>query len=198
MQKKVIVFDVDGVIIDSVSKKYLAFRSVVEQFWLIEDISVKQVLDQRVTRYLLAEKIYEVSWIHPQKTLAEISRLLALYEAPWKIYPTFKETINFIKQNHEKYIFFTNTAMDTKTVYSIFQPLWIIIFFEEILGYDTGTKRENIEYILRDYNPDPKNILFIDDLQSNIDSVAPTWVHTLLFSGDWVSLEAKVWNIFWL
>jgi hypothetical protein len=41
-----------------------------------------------------------------------------------------------------------------------------------------------------------EDILFIDDKQSHIDAVQNTWVHTLLFEQDWVSLEEKINNIF--
>lgn len=197
MSKKIIVFDVDGVIIDSAQRKLTAFSQVVRDYGLSDNSRIIETLNTRVSRNILAEKIYEVSWINTRKTLMDISRYLALYESKWNMYPVFSDTLVFIERYYEKYLFFTNTAMHSSTTQDIFQKLWILNFFEEILGYDTWTKRENIQYLLREYTSFSKNILFLDDLQQNIDEVIPTWVHTLLFSDDWVSLEEKVQNIFW-
>ena len=197
MMQKIIVFDVDGVIIDSATKKFNAFSRVIKDFWLYDNPEVRKVLEDRVSRNFLAQKIYEVSWIPHQKTLIEISRSLSLYETPWNSYPAFQTTLDFIHSHYNDYVYFTNTAMDSQTVVPVFKELWILRYFEEILWYNTGTKKENIEYILRNHECTSKDILFIDDLQYNIDNVVPTWVHTLLFLDDWISLEEKVWSIFW-
>lgn len=87
--------------------------------------------------------------------------------------------------------------MPKEKLIRIFERFEYLQYFEELLAYDDGTKRENIEYILREYQAQPQDILFIDDNQVHIDAVAPTWVHCLLFYDDWVSLEEKVQNIFW-
>jgi len=44
----------------------------------------------------------------------------------------------------------------------------------ELLAYDDGSKRENIEYIMQVYDVLPENILFIDDKMSHIDAVKST------------------------
>lgn len=103
-----------------------------------------------------------------------------------------KETIDFIKNNHSKYTFFTNTTFSKRKLQEIFSHLDIWKYFMELLAYDDGSKRENIEYVMQVYSVTPENILFIDDKQSHIDAVKTLWVHTLLFEQDWVSLQEKI------
>lgn len=197
MQKNIIVFDVDGVIIDSASKKYEAFSQVMKDFQIETHPDIKKLLDMRVNRLILSQNVERIFWISQTIIFKKIWEYLKVYEWKWKCYPTVKDAQSFIKKYHREYHFFTNTAMHKNTVEQIFLSLWLLWYFEEILWYDTGTKKENIEYILREYTANPKNILFIDDLQDNIDAVKSTWVHTLLFQQDGISLEKKVQNIFW-
>jgi hypothetical protein len=42
------------------------------------------------------------------------------------------------------------------------------------------------------YGAKKEDILFMDDKQSHINAVKNTWVHTLLFKQDGVSLEEKI------
>jgi methionine salvage enolase-phosphatase E1 len=107
----------------------------------------------------------------------------------WKI---FNDTFLFIKENYEKYDFFTNTTLLKSRLQKIFLDLNIWEYFMELLAYDDGSKRENIEYIMQVYAVKPEDILFIDDKCSHIDAVKSTWVHTLLFEQDWISLEEKI------
>lgn len=107
----------------------------------------------------------------------------------WQLFP---ETYTYIVQNYMKYNFFTNTSMPKTKLQRIFWEKDIWKYFLELLAYDDGSKKENIEYIMQVHNVKPEDILFIDDKQSYIDAVQNTWVHTLLFKQDWVSLEEKI------
>jgi methionine salvage enolase-phosphatase E1 len=66
----------------------------------------------------------------------------------------------------------------------IFRDLDLGKYFMELLAYDDGSKRENIEYIMQVYAAKPEDILFIDDKRSHIDAVKSTGVRTLLFEQD--------------
>lgn len=107
------------------------------------------------------------------------------------------ETIKLIKDFSDTYLFFTNTSLSESKLKRIFNSLLLEKYFLELFTYDTGTKLENIQKIMFQYDLEPENILFIDDLQYNIDSVKPSWVHTLLFNTDCVDLEQSVKDIFW-
>lgn len=94
------------------------------------------------------------------------------------------ETINFIEEHADTYDFFTNSSLSQKRIAELFQKFGLETYFMEYLSGDSGNKYENISYILKVYGYKKENILFIDDTQSNLDEVAPTGVHTLLFIED--------------
>jgi len=194
MHKKIIVFDVDGVITSSWSQKDLITQEVLTHFWLLHLPWVQEILDKKINRILMVEEIYA---LHP---IFHPSHLLEAFNSGYKILEDsaqlIVETDTFIKKYHGEYFFFTNTAMPKQKLIRIFERFEYERYFEELLAYDDGTKRENIEYILRNYDAHSQNILFIDDNQVHIDAVSPTWVHTLLFCDDWVSLEENIGSIF--
>lgn len=125
---------------------------------------------------------------------------IVVFDVQWVILYShdriISETLFFIENNYEKFDFFTNTSLPKKSLDLIFTALNLEKYFMELLSYDTWTKRENIEYIMQVYGTKPEDILFIDDKQSHIDAVKNTWVNTLLFEQDGVSLEEKIANIF--
>ena len=84
------------------------------------------------------------------------------------------ETIKLIKDFSDTYLFFTNTSLSESKLKRIFNSLLLEKYFLELFTYDTGTKLENIQKIMFQYDLEPENILFIDDLQYNIDSVKST------------------------
>jgi hypothetical protein len=47
-------------------------------------------------------------------------------------------------------------------------------YFMELLAYDDGSKKENIEYIMQVYGAKKEDILFMDDKQSHINAVKNT------------------------
>lgn len=196
MKKYAIVFDVDGVITDSASKKYEAFSATMQKHNIENHPEIARLLELRVNRSVLSNAVFEIFGISSFQIFQEIGDYLKEYESEWKCYPMYPQVREFIEQHHEEYLFFTNTAMQKKTVENIFHSLWLSHFFEEIFAYDTGTKLENIQKIISSYELKPENILFIDDLEHNIESVKSTWVHTLLFDADSVHLEKCVKGIF--
>lgn len=124
-----------------------------------------------------------------------------VFDVEWVVLSSSRElipdTFEFIKANFEEYLFFTNTSLPRSSLLQIFSDLNMKKYFDELLAYDDGSKKENIEYVMQVYKLEPKNILFIDDKQSHINNVSWTWVRTLLFHQDGVPLQEKIKNIFW-
>lgn len=197
MKKYVLVFDVDGVITDSASKKYEAFFSVMQKYKIEKHPEISRLLDLRLNRLVLANTVFTLFWIPPDEIYREIWIHLKDYESKGKCYPIVEQVWKFIEAYQQDFVFFTNSSMHKKTIEHILQQLWIASYFTEVFSYDSGTKLENIQYIISQYGYKPEEILFIDDLVQNIDSVKPTGVHTLLFDQDSVNLEESVKNIFW-
>ena len=105
------------------------------------------------------------------RVLADInSRLFQLENSTQVI----QESYEFLRENEGKYEFFTNTSMPKRKLEHIFERLGLIQYFTQLLAYEDGTKKENIEYIMQVYEYNPKDILFIDDKQVHIDAVKET------------------------
>ena len=191
--KKTIVFDVDGVITDSGQNKENIIKDILVKHKLFELPWVSDIFWIGLNRILLLDKIYQIQAFDQDVVLGEINRELAIQESKVSLIPT---TFDFIKKYSEEYDFFTNTSLPKSSLLKIFGDLDIWKYFMELLAYDDGSKRENIEYIMQVYDVLPENILFIDDKMSHIDAVKSTWVHTLLFKQDGVSLEKKIKEIY--
>jgi len=102
------------------------------------------------------------------------------------------DVLEFIKEQSSKYLFFTNTTFSKRKLVEIFTKHWLEKYFMQLLAYEDGNKNENIQYILEIYGISSDNMLFIDDLDSNINMVKDIWIHTLLFSKDRVSLAREI------
>ena len=187
--KKIIVFDVDWVITDSWVSKEDIIKNILIKHDLFQLPWVSDIFWIGLNRILLLDKIFEIQAFERDMVLREINReLLILESSVWII----KSTFDFIQAHYQEYDFFTNTSLPKKSLQMIFKDLDLGKYFMELLAYDDGSKRENIEYIMQVYAAKPEDILFIDDKRSHIDAVKSTGVHTLLFEQDWVSLEKKI------
>ena len=192
--KKIIIFDVDGVITDSWCKKEQIIGDIFHKHALLDKPGVKEILSIGANRILTLERIHELYPIDKVALLEEINLWLRSLE---NTCIPIEETVSFIKKYHEQYDFFTNTSLPKAKLLNIFERLDLKKYFIELLAYDDGTKCENVQHILKEYSIDPDKALFIDDKQAHLDAVPETWVHTLLFEQDGVGLEEKVNNIFW-
>jgi len=187
--KKVIIFDVDGVITDSGQNKEAIIQDILEENNLFHIPGVRDIFWIGLNRVLLLDKIYEIQEFDKDFVLGEINRRLSIQESWVELIPT---TFDFIKKYYKEYDFFTNTSLPKRSLSAIVQKLDISEYFMEFLAYDDGSKKENIEYVMQVYGVSPENALFIDDKQSHIDAVKDTGVNTLLFKDDGVSLEEKI------
>ena len=194
MQKKAIVFDVDGVITYSGSQKDTIIEHVLDAHGLLCLPWVSDILQEGLNRIIILQEIQKIKDFDFDQVLTDInSSLLQLENSTMLIQKTYE----FLLKNKGKYEFFTNTSMPKRKLEDIFERLELTQYFTQFFAYEDGTKKENIEYIIQVYGYNPKDILFIDDKQVHIDAVKSTWVHTLLFDADSVNLEQSVKDIFW-
>lgn len=186
---KTIVFDVDGVITDSWIRKDKIIQEVLDKHWLLHLSWVRQILERWLNRVLILDEISKIKPFDINLVLQDINTSLLNLESSMLL---IDDTLTFIRENFERYHFFTNTSMPKSKLQRIFSEKDIARYFMELLAYDDGSKKENIEYIIKVYDVKPEEILFIDDKMCHIDAVKNTWVHTLLFAQDGVSLEHKI------
>lgn len=192
--KKIIIFDVDGVITQSGASKEWIILEILKKHNLFSLPGVPEIFRRGLNRLLLLDLIFEIQEFDRQVVLSDINSQLASLE--WNTM-LISDTNEYIKKNYQEYDFFTNTSLPKTSLRDMFARLDMWKYFMELLAYDDGSKKENIEYVMQVHSVKPENILFIDDKQSHIDAVKSTWVLTLLFEQDWVSLEEKINSIFW-
>jgi len=191
--KKTIIFDVDWVITNSASQKDKIIEKILDKHWLLNLTWVSEILDKWLNRILILEEIYKIQEFDTRKVLNDINYSLLDLESSLTL---IEDTLRFIKKNYQDYTFFTNTSLPKDKLTRIFKTHNLTGYFMELLAYDDGSKKENIEYVMQVHSTKPEDILFIDDKQAHIDAVKNTGVHTLLFNQDWVSLEEKINCIF--
>ncbi len=191
--KKAIIFDVDGVITQSGISKEGIILNILKNHNLYNLNGVPEIFRRWLNRLVLLDKIYEIQAFDKQLVLDDINTQLAALESQVPLIP---QTFEFIQNNYRDYMFFTNTSLPKQSLKEIFTRLDMWQYFMELLAYDDGSKRENIEYVMQVYKVQPQDILFIDDNKAHIDAVESTGIHTLLFEQDWVCLEKKINTIF--
>ncbi len=175
---KIIVFDVDWVIIKSTSKKKEIIKNILLKYNLYDIPWVKDLLSLWINRKLILDKIYEITPFDKNIVLNEINFEQAIIESnPIKN----DNVINFIKDNSEKYLFYTNSALPIDWVNRVINSLNIKKHFQELLAFENWSKVENINYIIKKNNIKPSDILFIEDNLNHINSVKMTGVNTLYF-----------------
>ena len=179
---KTVIFDVDGVIINSKEIKLSSVILILKQFNLTYE-DVKEILDGRM--FLLNRIIWLKEIINKYKldtTVENLSKLFTKHiEDNLDKVPTINETINFIEKEHKNYTFFINTAMPHKDIENILENKKLKQYFKEIYSFDTGNKKENILSIMKKYNFEPKAVLFVDDEEKNISDTKELEIKTLLF-----------------
>jgi len=186
---KVIVFDIDWVIIKSNSKKKEIIKNILQKYNLYDIPWVKDILSLWINRKLIIDKIYEFTTFDKELVLKDINYENAIIESN----PVKNDNIiNFIKDNSEKYLFYTNSALPIDWVNRIINSLGIKKYFQKLLAFENWNKVENINYIIKKHNIKPNDILFIEDNINHINSVKTTWVNTLHFSDYDIDIEKQI------
>ena len=177
-KKKVIVFDIDGVILDSIDlvRQDLLFRKpsmteeefkeiFLENFWT------------GLTKFKEKFAIKELS--QEERNEREAQRLLVRHEI--KIFEGMKETL---KKLSEKYILVVNSSGYKEHIEIPLRVSGVLRFFNFVASKEVSTdKIEKFKFILDKYDVVPKDVLFVTDTigdirdsdRSGIDSIAVTW-----------------------
>ncbi len=186
---KAIIFDIDGVVIISNSQKEEVIKDILQKYNLYNIPWVKEILTLWLNRKLILTRIYEITPFDKEVVLNEINEQYAILESN----PLNNDNvINFIKDNYQKYLFFTNTSLPIAWLNRVINALWIGSNFKELLAFENWSKAENIEYVINKYDIEPKDILFIDDNINHIRKVEWTWVNRLHFIDSNIDIEKEI------
>ena len=165
---KNIIFDFDGVILDSVPIKTDGFRKLFQKFpseivdKLIEyhmqngGISrykkIKYFFNKLLNQYISENELQSYANRYSKITKEELTNPKYLIE----------DTVNFIKQNHKKYNMHVASGADEKDLKYICEKLNLTKYFLSIHGSPT-IKSEIVKNILESNNYNKKETILIGD-----------------------------------
>lgn len=165
---KVVFWDFDGVILNSLPVRDYGFRKIFEEF---NDVLVNRLLEYHslnggLSRYVKIRYFYnailgiDVSDEKVQELASKFSSIMKI-ELTNKKY-LISETVEFIKQNYKKYNFHIVSGSDEKELNYLCEKLDLSKFFKTIEGSPTP-KNELVKNILGKYNYNSNECILIGD-----------------------------------
>jgi len=164
---KAIIFDFDGVIIDSMGIKSEAFAHIYSKYG--KDIKEKVVAHHQsnggMSRYKKF-KLYHKEFLNIELTDEEIKVMDKQFSefvmSKISDAPFVKGILDFLEQNKKYYKFFISSGTPQYELNQVVKLLGIEHYFERIFG-SPDNKEKHIEMILKEYFFHPKTVLFIGD-----------------------------------
>lgn len=203
-----IIFDCDGVILDSVNIKTNTFAMLFSQHG--EDF-VKEVVDYHlanggVSRYekfkyyyteLLGQDLDSTKMLELDNSFNEIS-FQSILQTPF-----ISGAIQFIRQNYRKWSLYVASGAPERELLEIFDKRGLLKYFKGVYGSPTS-KKNLVAKIVKDNQVDPESVLMIGD--SDTDEEAASFVGTrfLGVGSSWpyndslidlVELESYIYNL---
>jgi HAD superfamily hydrolase (TIGR01549 family) len=165
---KNIIFDFDGVILDSVPVKTEAFRKLFEDF---PSNKVNQLIEYHienggVSRYMKIKYFFE-NILNQSISKEDIQSYAKKYSELTKeeltnSRYTIKDTLNFIKDNYKKYKMHIASGADENDLKYICDKLDLTKYFLSING-SPMVKTKIVKNILNDYNYKKEETILIGD-----------------------------------
>lgn len=167
MNLKAIIFDFDGVVVDSVRVKVQAFYDLYLPFGEAIAQKVAQYHEQNggISRF---EKI---RYFHKNLLKKDISeeevqvlanRFSELVKEKVISASFIAGVLDFLEKNYQKYLFFVSTGTPETEILEIAKAQKIDHYFKEIYG-SPDRKILHIERIMRKYNLTAEDLIFIGD-----------------------------------
>ncbi len=168
---KAIIFDFDGVLVESAHIKTNAFRQLFSS-WddKVEEIVSYHMENMGISRYVKFKHFYE-NILHEEYSEAVGQQLGAEFSNAVldeiKKAPYVNGAEEFLHANHQKYLLFIASGTPQEELDEIISCRGMEKFFKEIHG-TPRTKREIVEGILHKYNIKRDEAVFIGDAESDM------------------------------
>jgi len=162
---KAIIFDFDGVIIESFDIKTQAFRELFKESDKVDEIVEYHKQNGGVSRYKKFRYIYSEILKTPldEKTFKELGEKFSnLVVEEVKKCPYVPGALEFINENSKNLKLFIASGTPEEELISIVDARGISKYFKGIFG-SPATKSEIIQQILKRENLDRKDAIFIGD-----------------------------------
>lgn len=178
---KTIIFDLDGVILESVDVKTNAFAKLFEKDY---PDKIKAIVDYHthhmgVSRFVKFRHIYKDILKkslseQKEKELGEQFSALALkgvLECPF-----VKGAAEFIKDNYKKYTFFVISGTPDGELKDVVEKRGIRSYFKEVYGSPPG-KTQKVAEVLKENKLKPEETLFIGDATTDYQAAKDNGLH---------------------
>lgn len=180
---KVIVFDFDGVIINSVNMSYDLFSEILPDLTMQEFMEMFKMNIFRSLMRKVQEKNINITALEMEQILSERYKMLM---DGCLTYDGIGKLAYYLKNNG--YILAINSSGLETNINSYLEKVGLSYFFDEVYGAETSkSKIEKFHFIQVRFSVDNKSCLFITDTQGDvdesykagIDTVGVTWgLHT--------------------
>jgi phosphoglycolate phosphatase-like HAD superfamily hydrolase len=182
---KNILFDFDGVILDSMPIREYGFREIFKNYdaLLVEELLEYHNKNGGLSRYVKIRYFYE-KLLHKDISDDEVNKIADEFSSIMKQQLTdkkylIKETTGFIKNNYKKYNFHIVSGSDEKELVFLCQSLGIDKYFITINGSPT-IKNDLVKYLLKRYEYNNKETILIGDSINDYDAAI---VNDIVFYG---------------
>lgn len=165
---KVVLWDFDGVILDSMAVRDWGFREIFKGFdkEQVEDLIVYHRANGGLSRYVKIRYFYE-EILSKEITEAEVLKYAERFSILMKQELTnpknlILDAVNFIKENHKNFNFHIVSGSDQNELRFLCKELGLCSYFLSIHGSPTP-KKELVANVLKDYAYSHKNCCLIGD-----------------------------------
>lgn len=184
---KNIIFDFDGVILDSIPVKTEAFRKLFEEFSLdkVEQLIKYHLQNGGVSRYVKIKYFFE-NILNKKISQDEIAKYALRYSELTKEELTnpkyiIKDTVDFIKSNHQKYNMHIASGADENDLKYICDKLHLTQYLLSING-SPQNKEEIVKNILDGYSYKRNETILIGDSFNDYDAARKNEIYFYKFT----------------
>lgn len=180
---KAIIFDFDGVLVESTDIKTNAFKKLFSEWPDKSKEGVNYHLgNMGMSRYVKFKYFFETILKEPysDEIGLELGRKFSeIVVCEIKKAPTVKGTDEFLEENFKKYMFFIASGTPQAELNDIVSHRLIDKFFKGIYG-TPASKTEIVESILRKYGLKKNQVVFVGDTVSDKKTSEDTGIHFIL------------------
>ncbi|WP_318343171.1 HAD family hydrolase [Flagellimonas baculiformis] len=186
---KNILWDFDGVILDSMKIRDFGFREIFKSFpkLQVEELIKFHRDNGGLSRYVKIRYFYEDilnQAISEEKVNAYANNFSVLMrEKLTEKHNLIEDSMNFIKDNYERYNFHIVSGSDQNELRFLCDELDISVFFDSIHGSPTP-KKELVKHVLETEGYTDDETCLIGDSKNDYDAAKANQIHFVAYNND--------------
>ncbi len=196
---KAIIFDFDGVLVESTQIKTEAFRNLFSK-WpdKVDEIVKYHLSNMGISRYVKFKYFYEniLGELYSEEKGMELGRRFSeLVLDEIKKAPFVKGVKEFLEKYYQKYMFFIASGTPQSELFEIVTFKGLAEYINDVIGTPV-TKIEIIETILKMYSLERHQVVFVGDAESDKIAAERAGIPFIArLTDDNTYLNNQEWNI---